>query len=75
MYLGKKEHNPPHIHAEYQGAEAVFDIQTGEKMEGALPPDQEKLVTAWMVVHKDELLADWVLAQTDEKPYKIEPLK
>jgi len=26
MYLGKKEHNPPHIHAIYQNKKAIFDI-------------------------------------------------
>ena len=26
-------------------------------------------------IHKDELMADWQLAVTGQKPYKIEPLK
>ena len=75
MYLGKKEHNPPHIHAIYQKDKAIFNIVTGEKMEGTIPNDKEKLVSAWIVLHKDELLADWELAQNGELPYKIEPLK
>jgi hypothetical protein len=37
MYLGKKEHNPPHIHAIYQKKKAIFDIKTGEKIEGNIP--------------------------------------
>jgi hypothetical protein len=75
MYLGKKEHNPPHIHAIYQDSKAIFDIMTGEKTDGKLPPDKEKLVSAWIILHKDELLADWELAQNGETPYSIEPLK
>ena len=75
MYLGKKEHNPPHIHAIYQKDKAIFNIVTGEKMEGTIPNDKEKLVSAWIVLHKDELLADWELAQYGELPYNIEPLK
>ena len=75
IYLGKKEHNPPHIHAIYQKSKAIFDIKTGEKTDGKLPADKEKLVSAWIVLHKDELLADWELAQNGEIPYKIEPLK
>jgi hypothetical protein len=75
MYLGKNEHNPPHIHAIYQEKKAVFDIKSGEKMDGYLPGDKEKLVSAWIVLHKDELLADWDLAQNGELPYNIAPLK
>jgi hypothetical protein len=43
MYLGKKEHNPPHIHAIYQEYKAIFEIRSGEKAEGNLPADKEKL--------------------------------
>jgi hypothetical protein len=75
MYLGKKEHNPPHIHAYYQSEKAVFDIRTGEKLEGSIPTDKEKLVSAWIIVHKEDLLADWELSQHGETPYNIDPLK
>ena len=33
MYYAPKEHNPPHIHALYQGEEAVIRIA------GRLPPE------------------------------------
>jgi len=75
MYMGKKEHNPPHIHAIYQKSRAIFDIKTGEKTDGYLPKDKEKLVSAWMILHKDELLANWELAQNGEILFNIEPLK
>ena len=75
MYLGKKEHNPPHIHAIFQNNKAIFEIITGEKTEGNLPSDKEKLVSAWVTLHKDELLANWELAQNGETPFNIEPLK
>ena len=75
MYLGKKEHNPPHIHAIYQKFKAIFDIKSGEKVDWKLPQDKEKLVSAWIVLHKEELLANWELAQNGETPYSIEPLK
>ena len=75
MYQGKREHNPPHIHAIYQDDKAIFDIRTSERTDGDLPKDKEKLVSAWIVLHRDELLADWELAQNGELPYRIEPLK
>ena len=75
MFLGKKDHNPPHIHAYYQNKKATFDIKSGNKNEGKLPQDKEKLVSAWIILHKDELLANWDLAQNGELPFKIDPLR
>ena len=75
MYLGKKEHNPPHFHAFYQGSRGIFDITRGEMVEGDLPGKQVRLTIAWIELHREELLADWELAQSGEKPYSIEPLR
>lgn len=75
MYLGKKEHNPPNIHAYYQNDTSIFDITTGEKTDGNLPRDKEKLVSAWIVLHKEDLLANWELALNGELPINIEPLR
>lgn len=74
-YYDNKQHNLPHIHVRYQGTKAIFSIESSEMMEGDLPNKQKKLVSAWMEIHKDELVADWELAVSGEKPYKIEPLK
>ena len=38
MYFQQVEHNPPHIHALYGEDMAAVDIQTGEVLEGHLPP-------------------------------------
>jgi hypothetical protein len=74
MYLGKSEHNPPHFHAYYQDFKAVVDIESCEITEGNLPIKQQKLVLAWAVLHQEELLANWNLAQNGELPFKIQPL-
>lgn len=68
------EHNPPHFHALYQGNKAVFDLN-GELIEGHMPVNQTKLIAAWVVLHHDELLANWELAINREPLYRIEPLK
>ncbi|MDZ7792968.1 MAG: DUF4160 domain-containing protein [Spirochaetia bacterium] len=73
--MGKKEHNPPHFHAYYQDFKGIFDINICEMTEGNLPKRQIKLIEAWAELHKDELLADWQLAQNGESPYKIDPLQ
>ena len=75
MYYAPKEHNPPHIHVYYQDKNAVFNIIDGLMTEGSIPVKQQKLVVAWIEIHKEELLADWELCQNGEKPYFIDPLK
>ncbi len=42
---------------------------------GTLPAKQLKLVSAWVEIHEDELLADWQLAINGEPVFKIEPLR
>ena len=68
------EHNPPHFHAVYQGYNAVFDMD-GELIEGDMPKRQKKLIAAWAEIHKDELLANWELAMSEQPLYKIAPLQ
>jgi len=75
MYCAPSEHNPPHFHAYYQDHSAVVVIETGEVIEGGLPPKQAKLVAAWTELHQEDLLADWQLASQGELPFKIEPLR
>ena len=74
-FYGNKNHNTPHIHAEYAEYEASIAIETGEVLSGSLPAKKLKLVQAWIEIHKDELLADWKLAVAGEPVYKIEPLR
>ena len=68
MFLGKKEHNPPHFHAYYQEYKGIFNINSCEMVEGNMPGKQIKLIIAWAELHKDELLADWELANNGERP-------
>ena len=75
MYCSPKEHIPPHIHVYYGEYVSIFDIKSGKMTGGKVPNSQKKLVQAWIILHKAELLADWVLAMHGDLPYKIEPLK
>ena len=67
------DHNPPHFHAFYGDYKAIFNFE-GELVEGNLPKTKIKLITAWTLIHKDELLANWELAKNSEKLYDINPL-
>ncbi|OGV71781.1 MAG: hypothetical protein A3K19_06750 [Lentisphaerae bacterium RIFOXYB12_FULL_65_16] len=75
MYCGKAEHNPPHVHVYYQDFRAVVDIGTGDVRDGKLPPRQQRLVAAWVELHREELQADWELAARGEELFRIDPLR
>ena len=69
------DHNPPHFHARYGDFEAVIAIDTGEVVEGRLPPRVLGLVQEWREYHKTELTDDWDLARDRKALKKIEPLE
>ncbi len=75
MYCAPKEHNPPHIHVYYQDDKAVVDIRTGTVLEGHLPKNKLRVLLGWVELRKEELLADWSLAQNGESLFKIDPVK
>ena len=74
-YFDNRQHHFPHIHVKCQGMEAVIRIPDGEIIEGELPQGKNKLVQAWLEIHKDELMADWELASNGTNIFQIEPLK
>ena len=76
MYFDdNKQHKLPHIHVRYQKEEGVFNIVDGELLEGSLPLAKNRLIQAWIEVHREDLLTDWELAVNGNTPLPIEPLK
>ena len=54
-----KEHNPPHLHASYQGVEAVYDIKMAKRTRGFMPNKIDKIINKWIEEHEVELLKNW----------------
>ena len=69
-----RDHAPPHFHAIYGEHEATVNIGTGE-LNGSLPSRALSHVQEWRELHKDELLRNWNLAQTQQPLPKIAPLE
>ena len=69
-----EKHHLPHIHAEYQGKVGVYSIEDGKLLAGELPLKKQKLVVAWIEIHKEDLVADWQLAVNGKKPFPIRGL-
>ena len=74
-HLDTKKHNWPHIHVKYAEQEAVYQIPEGTLLEGSIPTNKERLIVAWIEIHKEELMANWQLASGGNKVFLIDPLK
>ena len=68
------KHNVPHIHAEYSGDEVVVALD-GTVLEGEIPKNRMKLLEAGMVIHREDLEANWKLLTNGEQFFRIDPLK
>lgn len=69
------QHHLPHIHVQYGDQSAVYEIEEGRRLQGDLPRAKERLVVAWIELHREELAADWQLAVNGETPFRIDPLR
>ena len=75
FYFDNKEHKLPHVHVEFSGYTAVISIPDGNLLSGDLPRNKQKLVIAWIEIHKEELMANWKLAVDGQTVYRIDGLK
>jgi len=74
IYMLYDDHRPPHFHAEYAEYKIRVDINTGV-VEGRFPGRALKAVMEWHDLQRDELLANWVLAEQHQPLRKIPPLE
>ena len=74
ILMNFKDHNPPHFHVWYGDFKAIVIIDDGI-VKGEMPQRALKMVFEWLEIHREELIADWNLAQKGDELFKIEPLK
>ena len=68
MYF--RDHNPPHFNVVYGEYEANILIENGNLLNGDLPTNKLRLVSAWAEIHKEELLTMW----NTKEFHKLKPL-
>ena len=44
-------------------------------LEGEIPKAKMKLLDAWMVIHQEDLEANWKLLSSGEQFFRVDPLK
>jgi hypothetical protein len=75
MYMEQAvQHNTPHFHVRYGEHKASYSFE-GDILSGSLPTKQERLVLAWLELHKDELEDNWTLLSQGDSAFAIDPLK
>ena len=73
FYFESEKHHKPHLHARYNGIKATYDFDSN-RINGNMPLKQDKLIQAWIQIHKEELNSLWILMQEENKYFKIKPL-
>jgi hypothetical protein len=68
-----RDHAPPHFPAEYGEHEITVGIESG-LIAGAFPRKSLADVLDWYDLHRDELAANWDLAQQQQPLNRIQPL-
>jgi hypothetical protein len=68
------DHLPPHFHAEYGEYKISVEINTGV-IQGRFSRRALDAVMEWYNIHREELLADWNLAERHQPLRKIPPLE
>ena len=69
------DHEPAHVHVEYQGRKAKIDLD-GNILKGSLGSKTAvKLVREWLSLRSEQLQRDWKLAMQGEPLEKIAPLE
>ncbi len=74
IYMLYDDHHPPHFHAEYGEYKISVEINTGI-VDGRFPQRALHAVIEWYNIHREDLLADWLLAEQHKPLQKIPPLE
>ena len=68
------DHNPPHFHAAYGGAEALVGIDPVQLIESDLPNRAATMAMEWATLHQAELRENWQRMRTSQAPVPVTPL-
>lgn len=74
VYMFWREHQPPHFHAKYGDDEIIVEIETGN-VTGVMTKRALNMIQEWRQLHKEELIANWQLAEQNKPLKRIDPLE
>ncbi len=68
-----EDHDPAHVHAEYQGQRAKFDLDGG-LIAGSIRSATARRIAAWAKLHREALESNWRSIRAGRPLDRIEPL-
>ena len=74
-FFDNKAHHLPHIHVNFNDYEAVYSIPLGNRIDGEMPGNKEKLIVKWIGLNQHELMENWSRAIKGFPLKLIKPLK
>jgi hypothetical protein len=74
IFIFWRDHCPPHFHAKYAEDEITIEIQSGA-VNGTMAKRALKLVDEWRILHINELMEEWKLAEQRKSLFTIKPLE
>jgi hypothetical protein len=74
-FFDNKAHHLPHIHVNFNDYEAVYSIPLGNRIDGDMPGNKERLILKWIGLNQHELMENWSRAIAGLPLKFIEPLK
>jgi hypothetical protein len=74
IYQYPNDHNPPHFHAKYAGADVAIEIANLQVLVGQIPARAMSLVREWVALHQQELIDNWNNLRAGQNAAPIEPL-
>ena len=74
VFMNYNDHDPPHVHARYQGEEVVVGISS-QQVIGDFPPRALRFLLEWVDLHRDELEVNWDRAREHQHLLSVEPLQ
>lgn len=74
-FFDNKAHHLPHIHVNFNDYEAVYSIPLGNRIDGDMPGNKERLIVKWIGLNQNELMENWSRAITGLPLKFIQPLK
>lgn len=69
------DHGPPHFHAYYGEHSVIMEIESLRVRAGALPRRAMAMVLEWAAEHREDLRADWRLAEAHRPLRQVKPLE
>jgi hypothetical protein len=66
-----RDHDPPHLLAQYRRAKALIALSNGEILAGELPPTARRMVREWTLARRVELEENWRRARAQQPLEKV----